>query len=124
MKNQNIFLSEKLSELAKINNFNKPCLAYYGDGEDIGGDHYYNTDLDIIKNNYFTAPLYQQVIDWLEDEFKFKIDIKPFNDGDNNIYRGSVTNSENKITNIRFDKSHIILLEKLINVIFQDLSNG
>lgn len=63
---KHLFIPYELALIAKEKGFNEDCLAAYSfNSKEIIGIGYY-TD-----NRQLLAPLYEQMIDWLEDKFDF-----------------------------------------------------
>ena len=51
----------KLKELG----FNEKCFGYFGIQNEVKIEISYNSDLNLIRRDFISAPLWQQVIDWL-----------------------------------------------------------
>jgi len=75
---EHLFLPYDLSMMAKIKGFNEPCLAYYNSiTKEIGYTYPSHTryHINTVDKLFPSAPLYQQIIDWLRKTHKIHIQI-------------------------------------------------
>ena len=59
----------KLKELG----FNEKCFGYFGIQNEVEIEISYNSDLNLIRRNFISAPLWQQVIDWFKEKYNIWI---------------------------------------------------
>lgn len=94
---KHLFVPYKLALLAKEKEFEEPCFAYYQQfniptptfhfgiiqhhqNENYKGNNWNKIDKDFqltdyINNNFVSAPLYQQLIDWFREKYDIVIEI-------------------------------------------------
>lgn len=73
-----LFVSYELAKTLKLIGFNEPCLGFYNNNTIqlwSGKLHIANVKNNQIKQNFFTAPLYQQVIDWFRETHNLVINV-------------------------------------------------
>ena len=88
----------KLKELG----FDEECLGYFGIQNELKIEISYNSDPNLIRRNFISAPLWQQVIDWFREKHNIYIYIKPVFD---NLDKSEMYQWEMKIKNRVFIKN-------------------
>lgn len=124
-KNQkitNLFVTYELALKLKEKEFDEPCFAYYQDTYGLHLQYIKHEDKNPLINNANTdaiisAPLYQQVIDWLFKKLDFNypyLKIEIFSDGSGSWYQSK--DDGNEELDIDFDNlNHAI--EKALKLI-------
>lgn len=72
---EKLFVSKEIAQKVKEKGFNELCLAYY-DGEKLlfSTDNNQNSIISSSKkSNKVSAPLYQQVIDWIRTNYGWNL---------------------------------------------------
>ncbi len=80
---KHLFIPYELAVIAKEKGFNEKCIATYTQNTIGKGDRLQFFVEPINPNDDFTfisAPLYQQIVDWLREKHKIYIYINPFNE--------------------------------------------
>ena len=68
------FVTYEIALALKELGFDEPCFGYYGIENELNFEISCNLDHNLTRRNFMTAPLWQQVIDWLDSKNIF-IDI-------------------------------------------------
>ena len=97
----NLFLPYELALIAKQKGFNEPCLGYW-EIDNLGTNLFIPSHpcrFEETAVNQVTAPLYQQVIDWLRDEYNLHISMQTIVNEPNNfgwsMFKGAKYSCEN-----------------------------
>jgi hypothetical protein len=108
---KNLFVPQPLAKLADEKQFNEPCFAaWYPDHEEIGwfgiaGKTLRNSEM---LGGAFTAPLYQQLVDWFREKHNIHvIPCKDWSRKDRPMYSAMLANE-----NINQDMSEMMRQRK------------
>lgn len=81
---ENLFVTYEIAKKLKEKGFNEPTMAYYNEKDEFVFVPYNNEDINLPnkvtktenENNYSSAPLWQQAIDWLRETQKLHIELQ------------------------------------------------
>jgi len=124
---EKLFIPYELALIAKNKGFNDFCLAYFSNSnlyinaEDNSGTNK-NTWLEKISKhrneNFISAPLYQQVIDWLRDEKNIQIIELPKCKTEKGYFQFSIYRIKGDTGKFENDRIRIKALNKAIEQAF------
>ncbi len=83
---QDLFVPYDLAVKIKQKGFNEECLKFYGDDKKLYQDD--NITNSTVNPDYCSAPLYEQIINWLDDVHKIRVDLTHSNS--NGAYKYSI----------------------------------
>ncbi len=110
-----LFVSYELALRLRNLGFNEYCFSNYNDDNSLF-EFWEESDPDgtIIKNsernNDITAPMYQQVVDWLRDTYKIMIHVEKVINSDN--YYPVINNVSHKHNQALWDDTYYGAMEK------------
>ena len=71
---KHLFIPYELAVIAKEKGFNEDCFKFFGDGNLFNHEGKFNYTHELNNNRsgikeFLLAPLYQQIVDWLEEKY-------------------------------------------------------
>lgn len=120
---KDLFVPYEIAKKFKKLGFDEPCISTYSTANNDGnGDFTQIDDGSWIRNSEmkygYTAPLWQQAIDWLRVEHNLEVSIKSWkNEGDSKIIYVHSVKELGKPSTFRFDdksENYYEILERVI----------